>query len=389
MDYETDLEKIRDDALFAYEALLTAQRTHLKSLQGRLAKRLQAAVTTDADLALDWKKDEKSVSVQDPSAQVLLTDKGFSGEVDSFGHGLQRSFLIVILQELMAVDSEISPTLLLGCEEPELYQHPPQAKHLSSILMELSSGDAQVFITTHSPYFIDIDHYENIKMFRNAGGKASITHSTFNTILDGYNGAFARPLRDEDQTRTKLAIQTQPKFNEIFFADKVVLLEGISDEACFETFLRLSSRKPEFQKSGAALVVCEGKSSLALMLLIAKDFGIPFHVIFDCDSKCDERYQTEHIRDNDAIQVLAGYEALGAFPTDHIFESDLSAWHHDIEQVLEDEYAADSMKYNQSGSDAVGMLRNSKKNPLYVAAAMKSAWDDGKRFPVIDLLWLD
>ncbi|MEE9454155.1 MAG: hypothetical protein V3V13_07205 [Paracoccaceae bacterium] len=66
---------------------------------------------------------------------------------------------------------------------------------------------------------------------------------------------------------------------------------------------------------------------------------------------------------NDAIQVFAGYKALGAFPTDHIFESNLSAWHHDIEQVLEDEYAADSEKFNQAGSDAVGMLRNSKRTP--------------------------
>ncbi|PVB61910.1 ATP-binding protein [Labrenzia sp. 011] len=238
MDYESELARIREEALEAYETLLTGQRTHLTTLQKRLASRLQAAVTAETDLTLDWKKEDKSVSVQDPVAQVLLSDRGFSGEVNKFGHGLQRSFLLVILQELMAVDSDVSPTLILGCEEPELYQHPPQAKHLAAVLMELSGGDAQVFITTHSPYFIDVDHYEGIKMFRNISGAASVSKSSFSTILTGYNGAFERPLRDEDQARTKLAIQTQPKFNEVFFADKVVLIEGISDQACFETFLR-------------------------------------------------------------------------------------------------------------------------------------------------------
>ena len=152
MDYENDLERIRKEAQEDYEALLKGQRTHLTALQERLASRLQAAVTAETGLILDWKKDEKSVAVQDPVAQVHLSDRGFSGEVDKFGHGLQRSFLLVILQELMAVDSEVSPTLILGCEEPELYQHPPQAKHLAAVLMELSGGDAQVFITTHSPY---------------------------------------------------------------------------------------------------------------------------------------------------------------------------------------------------------------------------------------------
>ncbi len=384
MNYEADLEKIRSEALAAYKTLLAGQRVHLTALQKRLAARLQAAVTAETDLALDWKNDEKRVSVQEPVAQVLLTDRGFAGEVDKFGHGLQRSFLLVILQELMAVDSSVSPTLILGCEEPELYQHPPQAKHLAAILMELSSGDAQVFITTHSPYFIDVEHYEGIKMFRNTSGAVSISKSSFQTILTEYNKAFEKPVRDEDQVRTKLAIHTQPKFNEIFFADKVVLVEGISDLACFETFLRLSERKSAFQKSGAAIVVCEGKSSLALMLLIAKDFKIPCHVIFDCDSRCDARYVADHIRDNDAILALAGYPKINAFPTAHVLEPNATAWFHDIEQVLEDEYAADSASFNQAGCDAVGMLANSKKNPLYIAAAMKSAWDSGRRFNVLD-----
>ena len=384
MSYEEDIEKIRGEALSAYKKLLADQQVHLSSLQKRLAERLQATVTTDADLALDWKNDEKSVSVLDPTAQVLLTDKGFSGEVENFGHGLQRSFLIVILQELMSVDSDISPTLILGCEEPELYQHPPQARHLAAILSELAGTDSQILITTHSPYFIDVEHYEGIKMFRNEGEQVKVSNSTFNTVLEGYNAAFAKALNGEDQVRTKLAIQTQPKFNEIFFAEKVILVEGISDAACFETYLRLSNRKSAFQKSGSAIVVCEGKSSLAIMLLIIKDFDIPYHVVFDCDADCQPQYKNEHVRDNDAIMALAGSKKLGDFPTEHILEDNLSAWHHHIEQVLTSAFGADAEKYKQIGCVAVGQLRNSSKNPLYVAATMKAAWDDGKKFEVID-----
>lgn len=383
MDYESELEKIRSEALEEYKNLLAGQKAHLDDLQESLSSRLQAAVTADTGLSLDWKRDDKSVAVQDPVAQVLLKDRGFEGEVDKFGHGLQRAFLLVILQELMAVDSEVSPTLVLGCEEPELYQHPPQARHLAAILMELSAGDAQVLITTHSPYFIDVEHYEGIKMFRNGSGQAKVTKSSFSSVLTQYNSAFAKPLKDEDQTRTKLAIQTQPKFNEVFFADKVVLVEGISDQACIETFLRLSEKKSDFQKSGTALVVCEGKSSLALMLLIAKDFEIPYHVVFDGDAGSDEKYHDAHLKDNDAIFVLAGHTALGALPTEHIFKPNLTAWTDTVEGVLEDEYGADSQTFNQAGRDAVGHLKNSKKNPIYIAAAMKAAWDGGRRFPIL------
>ncbi len=394
MDYDAELDRIRTEALDSYLKLLSNQRTHLTALQGRLAERLQAAVMTDADLTLDWKKDEKSVSVQEPVAQVQLSERGYLDNVEKFGHGLQRSFLLVILQELMAVDGTVSPTLLLGCEEPELYQHPPQARHLAEILMELSKGDAQVLITTHSPYFVEVEHFDGIKMFRNVSGSVSVSKSSFSNILSDYNTAFNKALHNEDQARTKLAIQTQPKFNEIFFAEKVVLVEGISDLACLEAYLRLSGKKSDFQKSGASIVVCEGKSSLALMLLIAKSFSIPCHVIFDCDSGYEVKFQenpdkyqgarNEHIRDNDAILELAGHGKLGKFPDEHVFRDNLTAWHIDIESTLDQEFGSECEAFHQAGRSAVGNLRGSKKHPLYVAASMSSAWEAGRKFPVLE-----
>lgn len=393
MNYDVELDRIRTVAFEAYSKLLSDQSTHLGELQTRLSERLQAAVMTDADLKLDWKKDEKSVSVQDPVAQVLLSERGYIDRVDKFGHGLQRSFLLVILQELMAVDSAVSPTLILGCEEPELYQHPPQARHLAEILMELAAGDAQVLLTTHSPYFVDVEYFNGIKVFRNSAGAATITASSFEDILESYNEAFAKPLQNEDQARTKLAIQTQPKFNEIFFAERVVLVEGISDLAYMEAYLRLSGKRSDFQKLGAAIVVCEGKSSLALMIMILKSFKIPYHAIFDCDSEYEQKFADnpdkfksqhgEHIRDNDAIFELAGHPKLGAFPAENVLLPNVTAWRFNIEKTLEAEFGDVMEACQQAGRDAVGNLGNSKKHPLYVAASMSAAWEKGRTFPVL------
>ena len=204
----------------------------------------------------------------------------------------------------------------------------------------------------------------------------------------------AKALRNEDQARTKLAIQIQPKFNEIFFAEKVVLVEGVSDLACLEAYLRLSGMKSDFQKSGTAFIVCEGKSSLALMLLIANSFKIPCHVIFDCDAGIEILYQNdnkkyqsqrnEHIRDNDAILSLAGHSRLAGLPDEHIFEDNLTGWHVDVEATLEQEFGTDSEAFHQAGRNAVGNLKSAKKHPLYVAAAMDCAWKAGKRFPTLE-----
>jgi putative ATP-dependent endonuclease of the OLD family len=384
MDYEESLEEIREQALTAYQTMLDGQQSHLESLQDRLSERLSASVTSNAGLDLSWKSDSKSVKVDHPVAKVLLQDRGFSGEIESFGHGLQRAFLIAILQELVAVDSDVSPTLILGCEEPELYQHPPQARHLASILMEMSQGDAQVLASSHSPYFIDVEHYDGIKMFRNPGTGVEITSSNFTEILEEYNSAFDRQLQNDDQIKTKLSIQTVPKFNEIFFSDKVVLLEGISDQACIEAYLRLSGRRGDFQKSGTALVVCEGKSSLVLMLIIAKKFGIPYHVIFDCDGNCADAHKALHLRDNSAILRLSGHPAMASFPTAHITHPNLTAWVNAIEGMLEEEFGAEKDAISEQGRLATGQLKNCIKYPLYVATVMSDAWDRGKTFPVLE-----
>ncbi|MDO6457549.1 ATP-dependent endonuclease [Celeribacter halophilus] len=383
MNYEADLERIREDAFRDYAKLLSDQRIHLEDLQGRLSEKLQSAVMTDADLQLDWKQDEKSVSVQAPIAQVQLSERGHLDRVEKFGHGLQRSFLLVILQELMAVDNDASPTLLLGCEEPELYQHPPQARHLADILMELTGGDAQVLLTTHSPYFINVEHFDGIKVCRNHAGATTVSSSTFSAVVHNYNGAFNKPLSNENQAKTKLAIQTQPKFNEIFFADRVVLVEGISDFACLEAFLRLSGRRADFRKAGAAIVVCDAKSSLALTLLILKSFNIQYHAIFDCDADCDERYSQEHIRDNNAIFALAGHSKLENFPQDNVFHDNLTAWRFSIEAILDEEFGDEKKVCKEAGRDAAGQLKGANKQPLYVAAAMEKAWELGKRFPTL------
>jgi len=120
------------------------------------------------------------------------------------------------------------------------------------------------------------------------------------------------------------------------------------------------------------------------MLLIVKDFNIPFHVVFDCDSACEEKDKALHIHDNNAVFQIAGLPNNQNFPTTHIFDDKVTAWLTDIEDVLENEFgdAADEIK--QCGRDAVGNLKSSKKHPLYVATVVEDAWIRGKKFPTLE-----
>ncbi|WP_163594770.1 AAA family ATPase, partial [Klebsiella pneumoniae] len=89
--------------------------------------------------SVKWKQDpDKSIKVEEPVAAIQIGERGFEGDLSRFGHGLQRSYMLALLQELNKIDDAAAPTLILCIEEPELYQHPPQAIYLAETLQELA-----------------------------------------------------------------------------------------------------------------------------------------------------------------------------------------------------------------------------------------------------------
>src|SRR5579862_1240448 len=105
-----------------------------------MQKRLQEWASPNAILTLGWHYDEnKSVVVNEPYARAAIGEDNFIGEVARLGHGMQRSFLVALLHELASLNADQGPTLLLGFEEPELYQHPPQAQHMCNVLESLAT----------------------------------------------------------------------------------------------------------------------------------------------------------------------------------------------------------------------------------------------------------
>lgn len=79
------------------------------------------------------------------------------------GHGFQRTLLISalsVLAESKQVDTQ--STICLAIEEPELYQHPIQARLFAKVIRELASDEQrriQVIYVTHSPTFIEAGHF--------------------------------------------------------------------------------------------------------------------------------------------------------------------------------------------------------------------------------------
>ena len=335
VDFSTDLDALLQEARQKYQQMLNAQQGALDNVSAALAKRIAEWAHPEAGLRVEWQLDAtKAVRADPPVAGIIASESGFEGDLVRFGHGFQRSYLLALLQELSASDDKDAPRLLLGCEEPELYQHPPQARHLASVFEQLSQNNSQIAVTTHSPYFVSGRNFEGVRLVRrNPNEKCAEPRDfTWDALAKRYSEVTGDPLRKESATMVKLHQALQPVLNEMFFTQRLILVEGLEDVAYIHSWLVLSDRWDGYRRTGCHIVPCGGKSEMIRPAIIAEGLGIPTFAIFDSDGGKLNRdgERTRHERDNKALLRLFGGDDNNLFPTGVILGKRYVTWPDDI-----------------------------------------------------------
>jgi putative ATP-dependent endonuclease of OLD family len=188
------------------------------------------------------------------------------------------------------------PSLILAIEEPELYQHPSRQRHLASVLLKLAHGTipgvakrTQVLYSTHSPLFVGLDRFDQIRLLRKAdhtAGKPRVTKvakAELSSVAEKLWDACGREgdIYTAETLRPRLQAVMTPWVNEGFFADVVVLVEGEDDRAAILGMAQ--SLGHDLDSLGISVVPCMGKNSLDRPLVIFRQLGIPVYVVWDSD----------------------------------------------------------------------------------------------------------
>ena len=384
-NFNETIKKLRVQMKQQYQELLDGNQNVLDNISSALQLRITEWAHPDARLRLQWKQDpEKSVRIEEPWAHILAGEGEFEGELARFGHGLQRSYLLALLQELAGTDDAAGPMLILACEEPELYQHPPQARHLASVLNTLSQGNAQVIVSTHAPLFVSGQGFEDVRMIRKDTGQrhSAVSHMSFDEIAQAVAVATgAQPAKPEG-TLAKIHQALQPSLNEMFFTRRLILVEGLEDVAYLWSYLHLLGKEDEFRRLGGHIVAANGKSELLQPLVIARHMRIPTYVIFDADADEPDKNgsRAKHEKDNRALLALLGKGGDDPLPLATYSGRGFTMWHSDIGAIVEtdigqDEWAAFRSEADKSYGHAGGL----RKNSLHIGASLAFAWEAGKR----------
>lgn len=370
VDFEEGIKSIQKEAEKEYSEVLKNSRHQLNTISEVLGKNLALWSHEDTKLDLKWHQ-KKDISLENPIAKAFFGESGFEGgELTNFGHGFQRSFIFALLQTLSENENKSEASLILACEEPELYQHPPQSRHLCSVLNELSET-SQILVTTHSPYFVSGESFENIRMVRKTGGESIVTKAKYDDVSRDISDAYGRRCPSPPPRQlAKIHQFLQPEKSEMFFASKIVLVEGPQDVAYITTYLHLMERWDDFRKLGGHIISVAGKSNLSQPIAVATNLKIPIFVVFDSDRCADNR-------DNKAILKLLLGNIPDSFPTETLFANNLVMWRSCIEQDVSGEIDGwenlESTSAHQYGGNP------GKKNPLHISNILKLAWEDGKK----------
>lgn len=223
------------------------------------------------------------------NTSVWVND-GKKTDISRKGHGLQRSLIFALIKSWAAhlkteretkaeeeVAAEVTVTskrkssdsTYFFFEEPELYLHPQAQKELYASLKELSLSSNQIVLSTHSASFLDLEDYKSICIVNKADVAIGSKVRQFTTdIFEG-----------DEKTNFNLVYWINPERSELFFANKVILVEGATDKTIIP---RLAKAAGHF-KYEYTVIECGGKDSIKLYIKLLNSFKIPYVAVYDQD----------------------------------------------------------------------------------------------------------
>lgn len=256
-----------------------------------MASQLNEVVTSYAPgRAVTVSPSEVELRAPRTTFEVMVLDGTTETAVERQGHGFQRTLLISALQ-LLAQSGAASAegVICLAIEEPELFQHPIQAQAFAKVLRALADDACkriQVTYATHSPYFLEARHFDQVRRLTRSADMNPVVAVHFVSVADvklKLDGTV-----DAEQVARQLDGVVTDCLSVALFAERALVVEGNTEAA---VFYGVGDRDAvgRLESQGLSVVPAGGKGGIPLAHAILTCLGIPTYVLFDGDGGFEER----------------------------------------------------------------------------------------------------
>lgn len=157
---------------------------------------------------------------------------------------------------------------LIIVDEPELHLHPKWQKVLLDVFVELSDQTGNQFLlATHSPTFVSPDSLQYVSRVYSEKQKSNIISLQLSSL---------------PSKKHLFSCITSQNNERVFFADAVVLVEGLSDRMVFEELLARRTKKSPVQGS-IEVVSVGGKHMFEAYQKLLDASAVQYFVVADLD----------------------------------------------------------------------------------------------------------
>ncbi|MBP0597262.1 AAA family ATPase [Herbaspirillum sp. LeCh32-8] len=265
--------------------------------------------------------------------------------LERYGHGFQRSFLYELLklaptfeEVKSAPKKEFDPDLtLILFEEPEAFLHPSQQENMSYHLRSIGQQKtSQVLITSHSPLFAGkaADSLSQIVRVGRTKGVSTVSQIKREALTNVFGEGAAlitalkafvadeqvphaakkaaiamlesAPEKDEvalQEERFRYQLWLDSERSAMFFADRVLLVEGATERALFSYLLAREWHDLTLKR--ICIVDVLGKYNFHRYMSLLDGFSIPYGLILD-----DDNGKNHHKAVNDMLANLPNVSRL-------------------------------------------------------------------------------
>lgn len=207
----------------------------------------------------------------------LFVNDGIDRPLHQKGTGIQ-SAIIISLFSLYCNDYHNNSSLLIT-EEPELFLHPQARRVISAELDKFLNGSEcqqrQLIISTHSiEYLKNVDPFNIIRVYKDS-------------VL---NCSVVKQLNNVTSTQISLELKRFLWSNntELFFADKVVLVEGGEVYLIPAIIDKIEKKNQLLDYENITVSRVNGKGTFLIYIKMLECFNIPYILLGDLDCFKDE-----------------------------------------------------------------------------------------------------
>lgn len=208
---------------------------------------------------------------------------------------------------------------LVGIEEPESHLHPHLQQHLADNIQSETNDNLQLIITSHSTHITSKLDLENTAvLFFDKGANKHKSHY----ILSGFADENGKINKAGKETQRYLKRYLDATKSTMFFARKIILVEGISEQILIPKLFKLHTKK-SLEEVGCNLVNVNGVAFKHFLELIKNGYFIKCLALTDSDSNTQSENRAEDLKRN--YQTTNESLIHVEISTESTFEKDLIA----------------------------------------------------------------